>query len=102
MTFDPGMETTRVCEGNHTLNGVSQHVSGDPIRVPILRLIPTDNDTDSGKHLLTSWDHVMSFSNPCCVCVCVFSGDDTLKTWDIRSFRKPLGQVTGLTSFFPM
>ncbi|XP_056117393.1 WD repeat-containing protein 70 isoform X2 [Rhinichthys klamathensis goyatoka] len=29
-------------------------------------------------------------------------GDDTLKTWDIRSFRKPLGQVTGLTSFFPM
>ncbi|XP_051764597.1 WD repeat-containing protein 70 [Ctenopharyngodon idella] len=29
-------------------------------------------------------------------------GDDTLKTWDIRSFRKPLSVVSGLTSFFPM
>ncbi|XP_016296071.1 WD repeat-containing protein 70-like [Sinocyclocheilus anshuiensis] len=30
------------------------------------------------------------------------SGDDTLKTWDMRNFRKPLAAVTGLTSFFPM
>uniref|UniRef100_A0A673IDU6 WD repeat-containing protein 70 n=1 Tax=Sinocyclocheilus rhinocerous TaxID=307959 RepID=A0A673IDU6_9TELE len=29
-------------------------------------------------------------------------GDDTLKTWDMRNFRKPLAAVTGLTSFFPM
>ncbi|XP_073770428.1 WD repeat-containing protein 70 isoform X1 [Danio rerio] len=29
-------------------------------------------------------------------------GDDTLKTWDIRSFRSPLNVATGLTSFFPM
>ena len=30
------------------------------------------------------------------------AGDDTLKTWDIRSFRKPLNVATGLTSYFPM
>ncbi|KAI2660185.1 WD repeat-containing protein 70 [Labeo rohita] len=29
-------------------------------------------------------------------------GDDTLKTWDMRNFRKPLAAVSGLTSFFPM
>ncbi|XP_043925842.1 WD repeat-containing protein 70 [Protopterus annectens] len=29
-------------------------------------------------------------------------GDDTLKTWDIRNFRKPLNVATGLPSFFPM
>ncbi|XP_076876885.1 WD repeat-containing protein 70 [Brachyhypopomus gauderio] len=29
-------------------------------------------------------------------------GDDTLKTWDIRNFRKPLNVATGLTSYFPM
>ncbi|KAI4892112.1 hypothetical protein NFI96_017896 [Prochilodus magdalenae] len=29
-------------------------------------------------------------------------GDDTLKMWDIRNFRKPLHVATGLTSYFPM
>ncbi|XP_073686307.1 WD repeat-containing protein 70-like [Garra rufa] len=29
-------------------------------------------------------------------------GDDTMKTWDMRNFRKPLAAVSGLTSFFPM
>ncbi|XP_069483250.1 WD repeat-containing protein 70 isoform X1 [Ambystoma mexicanum] len=29
-------------------------------------------------------------------------GDDTLKTWDMRNFKKPLNVVSGLTSFFPM
>ncbi|XP_051971961.1 WD repeat-containing protein 70-like [Xyrauchen texanus] len=29
-------------------------------------------------------------------------GDDSLKTWDIRNFRKPLGVVNGLNTFFPM
>lgn len=33
---------------------------------------------------------------------CVFAGDDTLKTWDIRNFKKPLNVATGLCSFFPM
>ncbi|XP_030423688.1 WD repeat-containing protein 70 isoform X1 [Gopherus evgoodei] len=29
-------------------------------------------------------------------------GDDTLKTWDIRQFKKPINSVEGLSSFFPM
>ncbi|XP_029434454.1 WD repeat-containing protein 70 isoform X2 [Rhinatrema bivittatum] len=29
-------------------------------------------------------------------------GDDSLKTWDVRNFKKPLNVVTGLPSFFPM
>lgn len=33
---------------------------------------------------------------------CVFAGDDTLKTWDIRNFKKALNVATGLCSFFPM
>ncbi|CAJ1070589.1 WD repeat-containing protein 70 [Xyrichtys novacula] len=29
-------------------------------------------------------------------------GDDTLKTWDIRNFRKPVNVATGLTNYFTM
>ncbi|XP_029940369.1 WD repeat-containing protein 70 [Salarias fasciatus] len=29
-------------------------------------------------------------------------GDDTLKTWDIRNFRKPVHVATGLTNYFSM
>ncbi|XP_019387524.1 PREDICTED: WD repeat-containing protein 70 [Crocodylus porosus] len=29
-------------------------------------------------------------------------GDDTLKTWDMRQFKKPLHSVDGLPTFFPM
>ena len=29
-------------------------------------------------------------------------GDDTLKTWDIRNFRKPLNEAKGLFNLFPM
>ncbi|XP_063817253.1 WD repeat-containing protein 70 [Pseudophryne corroboree] len=29
-------------------------------------------------------------------------GDDTLKTWDIRNFKKPMHMATGLTNYFPM
>ncbi|KAM4808354.1 WD repeat-containing protein 70 [Rhinophrynus dorsalis] len=29
-------------------------------------------------------------------------GDDTLKTWDIRNFKKPLNATSGLSNFFPM
>ncbi|KAM6987183.1 WD repeat-containing protein 70 [Aplochiton taeniatus] len=29
-------------------------------------------------------------------------GDDTLKTWDIRNFKKPLNVATGLTNYFSM
>ncbi|XP_071001799.1 WD repeat-containing protein 70-like, partial [Oncorhynchus clarkii lewisi] len=29
-------------------------------------------------------------------------GDDTLKTWDIRNFKKPLNVATGLSAFFSM
>ncbi|MGH0171670.1 UNVERIFIED_CONTAM: hypothetical protein FKN15_068597 [Acipenser sinensis] len=32
----------------------------------------------------------------------VSQGDDTLKTWDMRNFKKPLNVATGLSSFFPM
>lgn len=32
----------------------------------------------------------------------VFSGDDTLKTWDMRNFRKPVNVATGLTNYFAM
>ncbi|KAJ7335043.1 hypothetical protein JRQ81_012984, partial [Phrynocephalus forsythii] len=31
-----------------------------------------------------------------------FTGDDTLKTWDIRQFKTPLNSVGSLLSFFPM
>uniref|UniRef100_A0A8C7ZZN8 WD repeat-containing protein 70 n=1 Tax=Oryzias sinensis TaxID=183150 RepID=A0A8C7ZZN8_9TELE len=29
-------------------------------------------------------------------------GDDTLKVWDIRSFRKPVNEASGLTNYFSM
>ncbi|KAF6733215.1 WD repeat-containing protein 70 [Oryzias melastigma] len=29
-------------------------------------------------------------------------GDDTLKVWDIRNFRKPVNEATGLTNYFTM
>uniref|UniRef100_A0A8C5P6V8 WD repeat-containing protein 70 n=1 Tax=Leptobrachium leishanense TaxID=445787 RepID=A0A8C5P6V8_9ANUR len=29
-------------------------------------------------------------------------GDDTLKTWDMRNFKKPLHMASGLSNFFPM
>ena len=28
--------------------------------------------------------------------------DDTLKTWDMRQFKKPLNEVKGLFNMFPM
>lgn len=31
-----------------------------------------------------------------------FLGDDTLKMWDIRSFRQPVNVATGLTNYFSM
>lgn len=31
-----------------------------------------------------------------------FPGDDTLKVWDIRSFRKPVNEASGLTNYFSM
>ena len=29
-------------------------------------------------------------------------GDDTLKTWDIRNFKKPLNEASGLFNLFPV
>lgn len=31
-----------------------------------------------------------------------FLGDDTLKMWDIRSFRQPVNVAAGLTNYFSM
>lgn len=35
-------------------------------------------------------------------CLSCFTGDDTLKMWDIRQFKKPLHSAERLPSFFPM
>lgn len=35
-------------------------------------------------------------------CLSCFTGDDTLKIWDIRQFKKPLHSAERLSSFFPM
>lgn len=34
--------------------------------------------------------------------LCCLSGDDTLKIWDIRNFKKPLNMANGLTNYFAM
>lgn len=39
------------------------------------------------------------FTPPLPLC---FLGDDTLKMWDIRSFRQPVNVATGLTNYFSM
>ena len=36
------------------------------------------------------------------ILVCLFIGDDTLKLWDLRNFKKPLKEKSDLLNFFPV